>query len=218
MFCSIPCPAWPTLKVQKTETTDNFQYYLIYTIITLYRFSSVVNISVRFLCAGSRTQMRSAVEGIVGWLLWSSARAVQGRQGELSGYTPSTCLDREQLPPSPSPSLKHPQASSNPQTVHHLQLYTCVSCCANAFSHARQHEHGMVSIIQRTLPFDQGFSSTPAPSLRFNANDFWIWGPIEWHIVNGGSAGACIYGVLCLRCSPVSGLDYFGSSKLCLTL
>jgi len=74
--------------------------------------------------------MRSLAEGIVSWLLWIQARALQGRQGELSGYTASTCLEREY--PTPFPSLKHPHASNNPWK--HMLSYSSipVSCCGNA--------------------------------------------------------------------------------------
>jgi len=41
-----------------------------------------------------------------------------------------------------------------------LQLYTCVML-RQCLRYAKLHEHGMESIIQRALPFDQGFSTTP---------------------------------------------------------
>ncbi len=131
--------------------------------------------------------MRSAVEGIAGWLLWISARAVQGRQGELSGYTASTFLDREHIPPSPSPSLKHTQASSYPQMCsppttiylyHAVQMHFPMQGSMNMvlYSLFKEHYHLIRASPPRRHPHEDLMQMISAHCDWGSAGALHLWG------------------------------------------
>lgn len=95
--------------------------------------------------------------------LWSAARAAQGRQGELSGYTASTCQGKgglslflsSSIPPPTSPSPLRFQALHLINRHIHVAtaiylLYLCNSMAANSPQDMQSRPSTIASIIQRT--------------------------------------------------------------------